>query len=330
MTITNAPLTVEEDKPLLQSKKSLLFRRSVAKKENKKKDNLAGYLFVSPWIIAFLLFTLVPMVISLGLAFTDYDLLGKEFSYIGTANFERMFQQDVRYDRSVQATVKYVVASVPLRLIMALGVALLLNTQRRGVYFYRAAFYAPSIVGGSVAIAVMWRQIFGFDGIVNGFLKTFSIDPRYWLGDPSTAIWTLILLAMWQFGSPMLIFLAGLKQIPEQLYEAASIDGANGLQKFLRITLPMLTPIIFFNVIMQTIHAFQQFTQAFIISGGTGRPLDTTLFYALYLYQRAFSDFDMGYASAMAWVMLLVIAFLTFVNFALSKYWVYYENKGDD
>jgi multiple sugar transport system permease protein len=330
MTTTNAPLTARENQPLPSSKKSLLFRRSKVKKENKQKDNLAGYLFVSPWIIAFLLFTLVPMVISLGLAFTNYDLLGKEYEYIGTANFERMFNNDVRYMRSVDATVKYVLASVPLRLLMALGVAMLLNTDRRGVYFYRAAFYAPSIVGGSVAIAVMWRQIFGFDGIVNGFLDVFSIDPRYWLGDPKTAIWTLILLAMWQFGSPMLIFLAGLKQIPEQLYEAASIDGANGIQKFFRITLPMLTPIIFFNVIMQTIQAFQQFTQAFIISGGTGRPLDTTLFYALYLYQRAFGDFDMGYASAMAWVMLLVIAFLTFVNFTLSKYWVYYENKGDD
>jgi multiple sugar transport system permease protein len=329
MTTTNAPLTAGENQ-LLPTKKSLFFRRNKVKKEKKQKDNLAGYLFVSPWIIAFLLFTLIPMVISLVLAFTNYDLLGKEFDYIGSANFDRMFNNDVRYMRSVDATVKYVVASVPLRLIMALGVAMLLNTDRRGVYFYRAAFYAPSIVGGSVAIAVMWRQIFGFDGIVNGFLNVFSIDPRYWLGDPQTAIWTLILLAMWQFGSPMLIFLAGLKQIPEQLYEAASIDGANGIQKFIRITLPMLTPIIFFNVIMQTIQAFQQFTQAFIISGGTGRPLDTTLFYALYLYQRAFGDFDMGYASAMAWVMLLVIAFLTFVNFALSKYWVHYENKGDD
>lgn len=330
MTTTNAPLTARDNPTLSSSRRSLLFRKNKVKKANKQKENLAGYLFVSPWIIAFLLFTLVPMVISLGLAFTNYDLLGKDFQYIQTANFERMFNDDVRYMRSVDATVKYVLASVPLRLIMALGVAMLLNTDRRGVYFYRAAFYAPSIVGGSVAIAVMWRQIFGFDGIVNGFLGVFSIDPRYWLGDPQTAIWTLILLAMWQFGSPMLIFLAGLKQIPEQLYEAASIDGANGLQKFLRITLPMLTPIIFFNVIMQTIQAFQQFTQAFIISGGTGRPLDTTLFYALYLYQRAFGDFDMGYASAMAWVMLVVIAFLTFVNFALSKYWVYYENKGDD
>jgi multiple sugar transport system permease protein len=330
MTITNVPTQVDDPPPIVSDRKNLLARRGGTKKANKRKDNLTGYLFISPWLIAFLLFTLVPMGISLTLAFTNYDLLGKEFEFIGLANFERMFSSDVRYERSVQATIKYVAFSVPLRLAAALGIAMLLNTQRRGVYFYRAAFYAPSIVGGSVAIAVMWRQIFGTSGLVNGVLEAFSIPPRYWLGDPDTAIWTLVLLAMWQFGSPMLIFLAGLKQIPETLYEAASIDGANGFQKFYRVTLPMLTPIIFFNVIMQTIQAFQQFTQAFIISGGTGRPLDTTLFYSLYLYQRAFGDFDMGYSAAMAWVMLVVVAFLTFINFALSRFWVFYENKGDD
>jgi multiple sugar transport system permease protein len=331
MTITNTATTVEESVPLAPSKRTFFSRKEKVKQDTKKKENGVGYLFVSPWLIAFMLFTLVPMGISLGLAFTDYDLLGgKETKFIEFENFNRMFNEDTRYGRSVVATIKYVVASVPLRLMVALGIALLLNTNRRGVYFYRAAFYAPSIVGGSVAIAVMWRQIFGFDGAVNGILEVFSIDPRHWLGHPDTAIWTLVLLAMWQFGSPMLIFLAGLKQIPAVLYEAASIDGGNAFQKFYRITLPMLTPIIFFNVIMQTIHAFQQFTQAYIISGGTGRPLDTTLFYSLYLYKRAIDDFDMGYASAMAWVMLLVVAFLTFINFSLSRFWVYYENKGDD
>lgn len=330
MTITNTAPTVDEAQPLVMGKKSLLGRRQTVKQDTKKKDNLAGYLFISPWLLAFLLFTFVPIGISLALAFTDYDLLGKETNFVGFDNFNRMFHEDTRYGRSVVATVKYVVTSVPLRLMVALGVAMLLNTNRRGVYFYRAAFYAPSIVGGSVAIAVMWRQIFGFDGAVNGILSIFSIEARYWLGNPQTAIWTLVLLAMWQFGSPMLIFLAGLKQIPESLYEAASIDGANAFQKFRRITLPMLTPIIFFNVIMQTIHAFQQFTQAYVISGGTGRPADTTLFYSLYLYQKAIGDFDMGYAAAMAWVMLLVVAFLTFINFALSRFWVYYESKGDD
>jgi len=298
--------------------------------KRKKKDNVSGYLFISPWLFGFLLFTLVPMGISLGLAFTDYDLLSNEpLNFVGLDNFNYMFNEDTRYVSSVKATFKYVAFSVPLRLAFALGIAMLLNTKRRGIYLYRAAFYAPSVVGGSVAIAVMWKQIFGYEGVVNGFLGVFSIDPRYWLGDPDTAIWTLILLAVWQFGSPMLIFLAGLKQIPEALYEAASIDGANAVQKFLRITIPMLTPIIFFNVIMQTIQAFKQFTQAYIISGGTGRPLDTTLFYTLYLYQKAFKNFDMGYASAMAWIMLVVIAVLTFVNFWFSRYWVFYETKDD-
>ncbi|MCI0708820.1 MAG: sugar ABC transporter permease [Chloroflexi bacterium] len=300
---------------------SLVRRRSV-----KRQNNLVGYFFISPWLIIFLLFTLAPMVISLGLAFTNYDILSDDYEYVGTANFERM-REDIRYERSVKATFKYVSWVVPLRLSFALAIAMLLNTKRRGVYFYRAAFYAPSIVGGSVAVAVMWRQIFGNAGIVNAFLEILGLDTYRWLGDPTRAIWTLIILAVWQFGSPMLIFLAGLKQIPSELYEVASIDGANGFQKFRYVTLPLLTPIIFFNLIMQSIHAFRQFTQAFIVSGGTGRPLDTTLLYSLYLYQRAFVNFKMGYAAAMAWVMLLVIALLTLISFWLSRYWVFYETK---
>ena len=212
--------------------------------------------------------------------------------------------------------------AVPLRLTFALFVAMLLNTKRRAVGGYRAAYYAPSIVGGSVAVAVMWREIFGVNGLVNA---VFNTDIA-WLGNPSTAIWTLILLAVWQFGSPMLIFLAGLKQIPGELYEAASMDGANGWHRFWRVTLPLLTPIIFFNLIMQTISGFMVFTQAFIITGGS--PLDTTLFYALYVYQRAFGTFEMGYASAMAWVLLAIVAFFTAIVFKSSSYWVFYEAEG--
>ncbi|MBZ0286985.1 MAG: sugar ABC transporter permease [Anaerolineae bacterium] len=286
------------------------------------QHNLVGYLFISPWLIAFFLFTLIPILASLLLSFTDYNILGS-WKFVGVENFYRMFFEDRRFWRSVEATVTYVIFSVPLRLIFALGVAMLLNTSRRGIGFYRAAFYAPSIVGGSIAVAVMWRQIFGNDGLLNYVLGIAGLEGTNWLGRPETAIWTLILLAAWQFGSPMLIFLAGLKNIPSQLYESADIDGANGWQKFLRITLPMLTPIIFFNLIMQLISGFMVFTQAFIITGG--RPLDTTMFYALYIYRRAFETFEMGYASAMAWVMLLVIALLTAVVFRTSSYWVYYE-----
>jgi multiple sugar transport system permease protein len=286
--------------------------------------NLMGYMFISPWLVAFFLFTLIPILASLFLSFTDYNILG-QWKFVGLDNFQRMFFEDARYGRAVTATVKYVIFAVPMRLVFALAVAVLLNTDRKGVSFYRAAFYAPSIVGGSIAVAVTWRQIFGNEGLINFLLEVFGLQGPNWLGNPETAIWTLIILAIWQFGSPMLIFLAGLKNIPQQLYESASIDGANAWQQFYKITLPMLTPIIFFNLIMQLISGFMTFTQAFIITGG--RPLDTTLFYALYVYQRAFRDFEMGYASAMAWVMLIVIAILTAIVFRSSTYWVHYESE---
>jgi multiple sugar transport system permease protein len=293
------------------------------KKHKFGQNNLMGYLFISPWLIAFLLFIFIPMLVSFGLSFTDYNILGG-WNFTGLENFQRMFFEDRRYWRSVNATVKYVIFAVPFRLIFALAVAMLLNTKRRGVSFYRAAYYAPSVVGGSIAVAVMWRQIFSNNGLVNFLLTTLGIPTTNWLGNPNAAIWTLILLAIWQFGSPMLIFLAGLKNIPEHLYEAASIDGASGWQKFFRITLPMLTPIIFFNLIMQMISGFMVFTQAFIITGGA--PLDTTLFYALYVYQRAFVTYEMGYASAMSWVLLAIVAVMTAVVFRSSSYWVYYES----
>lgn len=290
-----------------------------------KKNNFAGYAFIGPWLLSFTLFMAIPMAISVVLAFTDYDTLSNEGTFIGLDNFKRMFFEDPRYWRSVKATSIYVVAAVPLRLTVALLIALLLNSDRRGVYLYRAAYYIPSMIGGSVAVAVLWRQLFGTDGLVNAFIAILGIEPVRWLGNPNTAIWTLIILAAWQFGSPMLIFLAGLRQIPQSLYEAASIDGASVMNRFWRITLPLLTPIIFFNLIIQMIGAFRTFTQAFIITGGRGAPLDTTLFYAIYLYNRAFNSFEMGYAAAMAWVLLAVVAVLTALNFYLSKRWVYYE-----
>jgi len=286
------------------------------------QNNLVGYLFISPWLITFFLFALIPIVLSFALSFTDYHIL-RGWNYIGLDNFHRMFFEDRRYWNAVRATVKYVVFAVPLRLVFALAVAMLLNTKRRGVSIYRAAYYAPSVVGGSIAVAVMWREIFARDGLVNFILGKLGQPSVWWLGHPDYAIWTLILLAAWQFGSPMLIFLAGLKQVPEQLYESASIDGANGIQKFVKITLPLLTPVIFFNLVMQLIAGFMTFTQAFIVTGG--RPLDTTLFYALYIYRRGFETYEMGYASAMAWVMLVVVAILTAFVFWTSSRWVYYE-----
>ena len=285
---------------------------------------LNGYLFISPWLIGFFVFTLIPIVASFYLAFTNYDMMSSP-TWIGIANFQRMFTQDPRYWASVKATLYYVMTAIPLRLIFALAVAMLINSDRRGVGVYRAILYAPSIVGGSVAVAVMWRQVFGKDGLVNFLLVMLGVPPTNWLGDPNTAIWTLIILAAWQFGSPMLIFLAGLRQIPSSLYEAASIDGAGGVSKFVNITLPMLSPVIFFNLVMQTIGGFMVLTQALIVTNGG--PLNTTLFYALYLYNQAFQSLHMGYGSAMAWVLLAAIALITALIFKSSSRWVFYESK---
>lgn len=305
--------TVEQDKS-----------SAPTKQRDFKRRDIAGYLFISPWLLGFLFFTLIPMVMSLVLAFTDYDILAPgRTDFIGLDNFEHMFTADRRYGNSLRATGRYVVAAVPLRLGIALAIAMVLNTKRRGMDFYRAAYYLPSIIGGSVAVAVMWGQMFGVDGLINAFLGLFGIESIRWLGRPDTAIWTLIILAMWQFGSPMLIFLAGLRQIPKEYYEAAEIDGASAWGRFRRITLPLLSPIIFFNLVLQTISLFRVFTSAYIITEGD--PLDTTLFYALYLFNRAFETFQMGYAAAMAWVLLAIIAALTAVNFAMSRLWVYYE-----
>jgi multiple sugar transport system permease protein len=298
--------------------------RLAGRRARARARNLAGYAFIAPWLIGFFGFTLLPMIASLYLAFTDYDILTAP-RWIGLENFHRMFTQDRRYLQSVSVTLFYVAVAVPLRLGFALALAMLLNTQRRGMSLYRAAYYAPSIVAGSVAVALMWRQVFGREGIVNAVLALLGVAPVSWLGHPDFAIWTLITLAVWQFGSPMLIFLAGLRQIPTELYEAAAIDGAGTWSRFYRITLPLLSPVTFFNLVMQTITGFMVFTQAFIVTGGG--PMDTTLFYALYLYRRAFESFQMGYASAMAWVLLLAVALCTALLFKTSGRWVFYEAK---
>ena len=267
------------------------------------------------------------MLASLYFSFTDYSSLDPfgQAKFVGLENYRRMFFADPKFYTAVGATLFFVVWAIPLRLAFALLLAMILRSARRGVNAYRAIFYAPSIVGGSIAVAVMWRQVFGTEGLINAALAILGVPARTWLGHPDTAIWTLIVLAIWQFGSPMLVFLAGLKQIPHEFYEAASIDGATGWHKFWRITMPLLTPVIFFNLLMQTISGMMVFTQAFIITGGA--PLDTTLFYALYVYRRAFENFQMGYASALAWILVLVISLIAVVIFRTSSHWVYYENK---
>ena len=285
---------------------------------------LVAYSFLIPWLIGFLGLTLGPTLASLYLSFTNFDLL-QDPQVIGLANYQRIFTNDAKFWHSMQVTFMYVILAVPLKLAFALGLAMVLNRGIAGLPFYRALFYLPSLLGASVAIAVLWRQLFAKDGLVNVVLGFFGFDGPSWISDPSYSLYTLVLLSIWQFGSPMIIFLAGLRQIPSDVYEAASIDGANKIQQFIKITLPLLTPVIFFNGIVQTIDAFKAFTPAFIISEGTGGPIDSTLFYTLYLYQEGFAYFRMGYASALAWILLIIIACFTAISFISARYWVHYE-----
>ncbi|WP_423067025.1 carbohydrate ABC transporter permease [Devosia sp. CN2-171] len=288
-------------------------------------QNAPGYLFLLPWFIGFFGLTLGPMVSSLYLSFTDFDLLTSP-EWVGAANYVRIFTADPKFAKSMQVTFFFVIFSVPLKLAFALGVALLLNRGMRGLPLYRAVFYLPSLLGASVAIAVLWRTLFAGDGLVNDFLLNFGIQGPSWISNPRFSLWTLVILAVWQFGSPMIIFLAGLRSIPQDMYEAASLEGAGKWRVFWKITLPMLTPVVFFNAIIQTIEGFKSFTPAFIISGGTGNPINSTLFYTLYLYQEAFEFFRMGYASALAWILLIIVALFTGFSFLTSKYWVHYDD----
>ena len=290
------------------------------------QQNRAAYLFLLPWFGGFLLFTAGPALASLYLSFTKYDLLRAPVWH-GLGNYIYMFGSDAKFWTSLKVTFTYVILEVPLKLVFALGVATVLNRGIAGVTFYRALFYVPSLMGGSVAIAVLWRELFQGDGLFNRVVLALTgWQGPSWISNPDTSIYTLVVLAVWQFGSPMVIFLAGLRQIPKELYEAAEIDGASKAAQFVKITLPLLAPVIFFNLVLQTIEAFKAFTPAFIISGGTGGPVDSTLFYTLYLYQEAFGNFRMGYAAALAWVLLVIIGLFTGISFLSSKYWVYYED----
>ncbi|KAA9089625.1 carbohydrate ABC transporter permease [Microbacterium radiodurans] len=290
----------------------------------KPRDNKAALVFLAPWLLGLVLITILPIVASLYLSFTKYDLFNAP-EFIGIDNYVRM-AQDPRLAASLGVTFVYVLVGVPLSMAAALGIALLLDKGLRGLAFYRSMFYLPSLLGSSVAVAILWKQIFGVDGLVNQFLAIFGIEGPGWISNPDTALSTLIMLSIWGFGAPMVIFLAGLRQIPVMYYEAASVDGAGSARQFFSITLPLLSPIVFFNLVLSMIGAFQTFTQAFIISGGSGGPSDSTLFYTLYLYQKGFTAFDMGYASAMAWLLVAIIAGFTAVNFALSKLWVFYDD----
>jgi multiple sugar transport system permease protein len=292
--------------------------------KSETRDNKAALAFLAPWLIGFVAITLGPVIASLYLSFTDYNLLQNP-SFTGLANAQQMLH-DPRLHHSLAVTLIYVVVSVPLQLGVALAIAVLLDRGMRGLGFYRSVLYLPSLLGGSVAIAVLWRLVFGSSGLVNAFLALFGIHGKGWISEPSTALSTLIILHIWTFGAPMVIFLAGLRQIPRQYYEAASTDGANRWQQFRSITMPMLSPIVFFNLVLGVIGAFQSFTQAYVVSNGSGGPADSTLFITLYLYQMGFGSFQMGYASAIAWLLLLIVGAATAINFWASKYWVFYDD----
>ncbi|WP_431908304.1 carbohydrate ABC transporter permease [Micromonospora carbonacea] len=287
-------------------------------------DNLAAFGFLAPWLVGLVGITLGPVLVSLYLAFTNYNLL-QDPVFTGLDNINRMLG-DQRLAKSLGVTFTYVIVSVPIQLAVALGIAVILDRGLRALPLYRSVLYLPSLLGGSVAIAVLWRLVFGAEGLLNSFLGVFGIQGPAWIAEPGTALSTIIVLHVWTFGSPMVIFLAGLRQIPQELHEAAQVDGADRWHRFRSITVPLLSPIIFFNLVLGIIGSFQAFTQAFIISNGSGGPADSTLFFSLYLYQEGFTGLRMGYASALAWLLLIIIGVFTAINFRLSRYWVFYND----
>lgn len=293
-------------------------------KQRRRRENLAGYGFLLPWLVGFFGLTVIPMVYSLYLSFTSYNIFSPP-KWIGLDNYVRLFTNDPNFMQSARVTLIYVLVGTPITLIAALLVAMLLNYRARGTGFFRSAFYAPSLIGGSVSVAIVWRAMFAGEGPVDETLSFFGLELGGWIGNPDLVLPAMILLAIWQFGSTMVIFLAGLKQIPRELYEAAEMDGAGALHRFRAVTVPMLSPVIFFNLLLGLISAFQVFSSAYIISNGTGGPAGMTNFITVYLYKRGFSDGQMGYAAAIAWVLLIVVAIIAFVLFRTQRSWVHYS-----
>jgi len=289
-------------------------------------DQRAGYLYILPWIIGFLAFQLYPFLASFVYSFTDFSIL-RPMKFVGLDNYKRMFTSDRLFWTSLKATVLYVVMAVPGKLIFALFIAMVLNMKIKFINFFRTIYYLPSILGGSVAISILWRFLFSRNGTVNSFLNSIGIGSLDWLGSPNLALGTMGLLVVWQFGSSMVLFLAGLKNIPQELYEAARVDGAGRIKTFTKITLPMLSPVIFFNLIMQMINAFKEFNAPYLIT--QGGPLNSTYLYGVMLYENAFTYLKMGYASAQSWVLFSIIMGFTALTFKSSPYWTYYEDGGE-
>jgi multiple sugar transport system permease protein len=290
-----------------------------------RREALAFYALISPWLLGFLLFVLGPMVASLFISFTKWDLLSPA-KFVGLQNYEKMLTRDPLFWQSLKVTAMYTAVYVPVELAGGLALALLMNQKLRFIGVFRTIYYLPSVLPG-VAFVVLWMWILHPDaGLVNTLLATVGIEGPRWLADPDWALTALLMMSLWGLGRSMVIYLASLQGIPSHLYEAAAIDGANAWQSFWRITLPMLTPTIFFNLVLSVISTFQTFTSAFVATDGG--PLDSTLFYVLYLFRQAFQFFNMGYASALAWILFLIILGLTLLIVRTSDRWVYYEGTG--
>lgn len=294
-------------------------------KWKKWKREYTGLFYLIPWIIGFLAFQLYPLVMSFLYSFTDFTMLN-DYKFVGLQNYIKIFTNDRLFLKSMKATFMYVAIALPLKMIISLFIAGLLNQKLRGISIFKVVYYLPSIFGGSVAITILWRFIFMKTGLLNTLIGVvFSGYKAFdWIGSPKTSLPVISLLQVWQFGSSMVLFLAGLKQVPDSLYEAADIDGANAVQKYFRITLPMLSPIILFNLVMQMIQLFQDFTAAFVITGGGA--LKETYLYGLMLYENGFRYFKMGYASAQSWILFGIIILFTFAIFRLSDGLVHYED----
>ncbi|CAN5726604.1 sugar ABC transporter permease [soil metagenome] len=286
------------------------------------RENKTGLLFISPWFIGFLFFQVWPFLGSAWLSLTSYDLVSSP-RYVGLENYRTLLSDDPTFWQSLGVTLRYAVVSVPLNVVAGVALALLLNVEIKGQAIFRTLFYLPSVLP-QVATAVLFTWLLNPElGLVNGILKLVGVQGPAWLSDAKWAPWTLVMLSLWGVGGSMVIYLAGLKDVPAYLYEAATLDGATAWKRFRSVTLPMLTPVIFFNVVMGIIGSFQAFTEAFVMT--KGGPEGSTMFYALYLFQRAWSTLDMGYACAMAWVLFLVIAVVTLFVFRSQRRWVNYD-----
>lgn len=291
----------------------------------KKEHNLLAYILLGPWLFGFFLLFFVPMLTSLYYSFTSFNLLSSP-EFIGIDNYKRLIT-DKDFWQSLSVTVKYTLLVVPLRLTVALFIAILLSKPSKISGIYRTIYYIPSVIGGSVAVSIIWKQIFGNPGVVMTFMNKLGFDMKIsLLGNENTVLYVLVLMGIWQFGSSMLIFLAALKQVPRTYYEAAEIEGVNSWQRFKFITFPLITPTIFFNLMLQIINGFKVFNEGYIITGGG--PGKSTLFYVLNLYNRAFKYFDMGYSSALAWVLVIIIVLSSMAVYRTQNKWVFYEQKG--